>query len=403
VTGSTGPGFESTAWAWVEHLRAGGSTPWLTWADTDHAPPAGRPGTLLPGAAQLEVVRRLAERHARTDAAVDFPGLADLVFARAAPGRGMPRLPLVWPPDQAGGGRRQVGAPPADPARVPTDELIRVAVGAFADLLQRGVRPEPSAPPRPPRRWPWSRQFQLAGAPTTAARARAGFTAAGHPEGGWRPHVVLFVPPFDVLLGQVWSARVQHGAPIRWRTFLGTWAGRSTLPPAADVTAIAARWRERVGADKVHLVTGTADEGWHDLRARRTAALVLGLRTTEPATPVDPRSLPAAGVAVLRLLNRLLSVRAEADQARVLLRRAVSLLGDEEPTGRIGLRVPDQHRAWIEDRARWTIERLRAEDYAVHGDLDQLAPTGSGRVRPPRPKVLDQVLDACLRAAQWAT
>jgi hypothetical protein len=106
---------------------------------------------------------------------------------------------------------------------------------------------------------------------------------------------------------------------------------------------------------------------------------------------------------VLRLLNRLLSVRAEADQARVLLRRAVSLLGDEEPTGRIGLRVPDQHRAWIEDRARWTIERLRAEDYAVHGDLDQLAPTGSGRVRPPRPKVLDQVLDACLRAAQWAT
>jgi hypothetical protein len=403
VTASTGPGFDPTAWSWVEHLRAGGSTPWLAWADAEHRRPVD-PGAVLPGAAQLEVVRRLAERRSRTGAAVDFPGLADLVLQRSVPGRGMGRLPLLWPTDEAGGGDHHhgVGAPPVDPARVPTDELIRVAVGAFAGLLQQGGWPEPP-PPRAPRRWPWSRPFRLAGAPVTAAWASAGFRAAGHPEGGWRPHVVLFVPPFDVLLSQVWSARVQRGASVRWRTFLGVWAGRSALPPAADVTAIAARWRERVGAARVHVIAGSGDEGWQDLGARRTAEQVLGLRFAEPADPADLRPLPLAGLAVLRRLNRLLSVRAEADQRRVLQRRAASLLGDEEPTGCLGLRVPDRHRPWVADRAQLAIERLRAEGYSVHGDLDQVAPAGTGQVRPRRPQVLDRALDACLRAAERAT
>jgi hypothetical protein len=295
-----------------------------------------------------------------------------------------------------------VGAAPADPAAVPVKELLRVADGVLADLLGQGVWPEPAPPPRPPRRRPWSRRFRLVGAPTTVARTRAGFAAAGHAEGGYRPRVVLFVPPFDVLLSQVWSGWVQRGAALRWRMFVGSLAARDTLPPAADVAAIAARWRARVGAANVHVVTGSADAGWRDRQARRTAASVLDLSIAEPTEPVSPRSLPVARVAVLRRLNRLLKVRPEADRAR-LLQRAVSLVGIEEPTGRTGLRVPDRYRTWAEDRAQTAIERLRAEDYAVHGDLDLIAPAGSGRVRPRWPKVLDEALGACLRAAEQAT
>ena len=47
------------AWSWVEHLRSGGTTPWAEWV-REPAAPADVPRGPLPGAAQLELVRRLA-------------------------------------------------------------------------------------------------------------------------------------------------------------------------------------------------------------------------------------------------------------------------------------------------------------------------------------------------------
>jgi hypothetical protein len=45
------------AWGWVAHLRTGGTTPWSQWQDP--APPAEQGGRYLPGAQQLELLRRL--------------------------------------------------------------------------------------------------------------------------------------------------------------------------------------------------------------------------------------------------------------------------------------------------------------------------------------------------------
>jgi hypothetical protein len=395
VTSTRAPGFEPTAWSWVEHVRQGGCLPWISWVHSHPAFSEATPRGPLPGAAQLEFVRRLA---ARLDGAgvPEFARLADVVLDSSGPGRGLPQLPLLWP---SVAHSPQVGAPPTDPALVPDDELIRVGVGALADALQRAPR-RPNRPGRRPRRMLWSKQFRLAGAPTTVASVRASLAAAGHAEGGVSPEVLLFVPPFDALMAQVWSARVQRGVPIRWGTFTGKWVTRGGLPPAADLPALAAHWRDRVGPDHVHLVAFEADEP-----ARRTAAEILGLRTRDPVAPALD-TLSAAGVDVVRRVNRLLNVRLPPVQHQALLRRLTPLLTDPAPdAAQPRLAVPEPHVDWAQDSARRITSALGGQGYAVHGDLDRivnrLSEARSGAATHPRRRdVLNLVLDACVSAAE---
>jgi hypothetical protein len=383
-------GFQAAACSWADHLRAGGTTPWLEWLRTtpvDPRPEVADRGP-VPGAAQLELVRRLALRRPGRAGDPAFSDLADRALRRSGPGRGPARLPLLWPDDAR---PRRVGAPPTDPAEVTADELARVGVGLLAELL--ASRSVPVVEQRPaPRRHLWGKAFHLAGAPVTTAHVRGSLAASGHVEGGRRPEVVLLAEPFDVLLAQVWSTRVQRGAPVRWVTFAARCARRDQLPPSADLATIAAFWAGRVGRDRVHVVAGPD--------ARRTTAQILGLRTAAPAGPVDPRSLSPAAVDVLRRLNQVLNVRFPAEVRSVHLRHVAGLL-PEDPAP--ALDVPHRHRAWLDDRARRVADDLRAGGYAVHGDLAGLAPRHVGAPHPRRTDVLAQVLDTCLRVAELET
>ncbi len=394
-------GLREAGWAWADHLRSGGTTPWLQWLDQrPDEPAADQPGAdpargRLPGAAQLELARRLATRSTAPAGDPGFVALADLALARSGPGRGPARLPLLWP--REGPGRRH-GAPPTDPATVPPAELVRLGVGLLAELLLRsGRRPEPRPPGREPRRRPWHTAFHVAGAPVTVAQVRAGLAAAGHVQGGRRPEVVLLAEPLDTVLAQVWSRRVQDGDPVRWATFLRRWARRDAVPPAADLAATARFWADRVGPSRVHVVTGP--------RLRRTAVEVLGLDSAEPgsAAPSDvpgPRSLSPAAVDLLRRLNRVLGVRASGDERGEHLRRATALLPvTPDPV----LAVPPRLRDWLDERAAGVADDLRAGGYAVHGDLARIAPRHAGATHPRRPDVLALVLDTCLRAAEPTT
>jgi hypothetical protein len=392
-------GLRETGWAWADHLRDGGTTPWLTWldqrpdpADMDAAAPgAGTERGPLPGAAQLELVRRLASRSPAPAGDPAFASLADLALARSGPGRGPARLPLLWPHAPAG---RRHGAPPTDPSAVPAEELIRLGVGLLAELLLRSApSPAPSQPTPPgPRRRLWHKAFHVAGAPVTAAQVRAGLAAGGHVQGGRRPEVVLLAEPLDAVLAQVWSRRVQDGDPVRWATFLRRWARRDALPPAADLAGTARFWADRVGPSRVHVITGP--------RLRRTAVDVLGLDTAEPAGPPHPRSLSPAAVDLLRRLNRVLGVRVSGEDRPGHLRRAAALL---PVTDGSALAVPPRFRGWLDERAAEVTEGLRAGGYAVHGDLARIAPRHGGATHPRRPDVLALVLDTCLRAAEPTT
>jgi hypothetical protein len=207
--------------------------------------------------------------------------------------------------------------------------------------------------------------------------------------------VVLFVPSFETLMAQVWSARVQRGAPVRWGTFLGSWASRADLPPSADVAGLAEQWASRVGTERVHLVVTTSTA-----LARHTTARILGLRTHDPVLG-RPAPLTGAGVDVMRRVNRLLNVRQPPALRDPLLRRLTALLPTDLTQSQPELTVPRARRDWASDRAERLTERLRDRGYAVHGDLDQIAVRAArAETRPPRHEVLDAVLVACLRAAR---
>ena len=88
-TNAAGTG-EHLAWGWVAHLANGGTSTWRDWrTSAAHLPESGTRGRYLPGAQQLELLRRL-NLAGRPSAA-----LATRVLEASAPGRGTPDLQLV--------------------------------------------------------------------------------------------------------------------------------------------------------------------------------------------------------------------------------------------------------------------------------------------------------------------
>jgi len=389
--------FEQAARSWTEHLRAGGSTPWSQWvvtgADDQVTVP---PGWTAPGAAQLEFVRRAA---ALTEHG--FPaGLADLVFGRSGPARGLAHLPLGWPGTMT---PRPFGPPRTDPADVPGHELVRVGVGALTELLLRSPGQEPGEWRVRRRLLTRDPSFELAGAPVTVAAVRRALAVAGHVEGGHAPRVVLLAEPFDAGLAQVWSARAQRGAPARWRGFVARTAHRQGLPPSIDLPGLAGWWAPRVGRENVHVLVAPGSGA----NAARLAAEVLGLSLRNRlhgrrAPDAGPRvlDLTPAAVDVVRRVNAVLAVRATEQQQARATRTLSSLLVGVHGSPRDPLTVPRPFQDWARERGAWITDELRRGGYAVHGNLDRIVPAFEGvPVHPDRDTVLRLVLTACVRLA----
>jgi hypothetical protein len=298
-----------------------------------------------------------------------------------------------------------VGPPATDPADVPEEELVRVAVGALAELLLDA--PQARREWRPHRRLLGATvSFELAGAPVTTAAVRRALALSGHVEGGPAPRVVLLAQPFDAALTEVWSARVQDGAPARWHGFVSRCAHARALPPSADLPALAREWAARVGPGEVHVVVAP---GGRPAAVQRTAD-VLGVRLGVRARRAPRRSGPPrwvdlspAAVDVVRRVNAVLAVRAPADHRPAAVRRLSALLLAEGATGSFPppLTVPARFQDWAAERAEGLTEELRTGGYAVHGDLARLVPTFTGvPTHPRREEVLGLVVAACVRQAR---
>ena len=196
MTGSTPSDAAGRAHTWVAHLREGGTTPWLAWSGT--APAADPASGPVPGAQQLELLRRLNLAQASRPRTRDDRGaarLADRVLATPAAGRGKADLPLV------GLEHRGFGPAPVDPSAIGAHELLRVASVLLADdLVALGADPGAAAWPRP-----WRRRFRLVGDPLVTVPAREHLAGRGRPEGGRRPCVVAVGRPLDELLAHTWT------------------------------------------------------------------------------------------------------------------------------------------------------------------------------------------------------
>ncbi|MBB6627858.1 hypothetical protein H5V45_11070 [Nocardioides sp. KIGAM211] len=326
------------AWGWVAHLRAGGTTPWLDWSDA--AEPAGR---VVPGAQQLELLRRL------NVAGRPGPVLVERVLAASAPGRGRPDLELV-----GGMAPRAFGPPPVDPGDLSADELLRVATGLVAeDVVALGEPPEP----RVARLRPWRTRYRVVGDPEIADPVRAQLVARGRPPGGRGSVILVTGTHLDRMLVDAWTSLCfDEGAPP-WPDWVATLARRNQVPRSVDLVRQARAWSGRVGADRVRIVLDPA----------ALPRLVGVRRGFTPAPPVsaDATDLARRVGAVLRLLVL-------REPCQVLLRDTLRPLLAAHDGPALG--VPARHAGWLRRRGARMRDDLGRAGYAVHGDLDTLLP-----------------------------
>lgn len=341
------------AWGWVAHLGAGGTTPWSRWHDP--APPSGR---VLPGAQQLELLRRLNLAGAPT------PALAERVLTASSLGRGLPDLELV-----GGAAPRRFGTAPVDPADLSERELLRVATTLLAEDVA-ALEPEP---PREGFPRPWRVRHHLVGDPLRTQDVRAALLRAGRGPGGPRPQAFVLAGPVDHLLADTWTRRCFEQGVESWPAFVQTWHKHDRLPPRVDLVDVVERMAGRHGRHAVRVV-------------------------------VDQSQLPS-----LLGVRRLPAQRRPSAESAELARRIASGLGLLVPPGRreelmrwalwprmprtasAPVSVPEAHLDWLDGVARRMSDRIRAGGYPVVGDLEELAPATGGQDRPAR--LADRVFD----------
>jgi hypothetical protein len=327
---------EARAWGWVAHLRDGGTTPWSDWGSAAGADEQA--GRYLPGAQQLELLRRLNQER------LPSPELAARVLATSAPGRGRPDLGLVGvlPPSA-------FGPPPVDPAALPPDELVRVATSLIAEDTAAAGNP---LEPRTPRLL--RRRYRVLGDPDVATPLRDALTADGRPPGGRRATVVIAGSDLASMLVHVWTAR-SLGAGVRpWPEWLASEVRRPDLPVRVDLATLAEAWVPRVGAGRVHVVLDDP---------RRATRLTAGLRRRVPAA----RPLSADAIELARRTSPVVGLLVTPERRTALMwhrLRPVLAAHPGEP-----LRLPSRLRPWLEEQTVVLRRRLAAGDYAVHGAL----------------------------------
>jgi hypothetical protein len=325
---------EARGWGWVAHLRDGGTTPWSAWQAP--APPAEQAGRYLPGAQQLELLRRLNLVRRPT------PALTERVLATSAPGRGRPDLGLVGVLAES-----RFGPPPVDPGDLPHRELVRVATS----LIAEDIRADDPPAPRPARLL--RRRYRLLGDPELARPVREALIADRRPPGGRSAVVIVTGTDLATMLVHVWTAR-SFGAGARpWREWITSEVRRPTLLPGIDLAAVAEQWSHRVGAHRVHVLLGDPRPAVRLAGARRPRPVLLEL--SADAVELARRTGPVLGSLV-------------SPERRTLLmwHRLRPVLA---ATGGPALVVPARHRERLGEQTAALRRRLAAGDYAVHGDL----------------------------------
>jgi hypothetical protein len=371
-------GYADRVRAWAGELRSGSTQTWTGFLDgggAGAAPTADdRP---LPGAAQLELVRRLnASGH---DELPDGAGLADLVLTTAGPGRGLVDVPLPWP--SGGGDGDAIGTPPVAPEELPAEEILRAATGVLVRLLAAQTGSSAGAPARPWR--PWRRGFTLLGAPTTVDLVRPALLRCGFREGGARTTYLVLGGPLEELMAQRWSARVRAGAALRWPRMWRVAAANDRVPPGIALPTIAAHLAEEFDASRVHVVLAPD--------ATATAALVgdiLGVTVGPVAHRYD-----VLATDLLRRVNPVLTLAVGEEARRQVVARVWPEISAGEESG--PLAAPAGQLDWAVGAGERMASALGAGRYAVHGDPALVVPTRRpGARRAPDP---DDVLAHALR------
>ncbi len=339
------------AWGWVQHLRHGGSTPWADWAGT--AEPGG---AVVPGAQQLELLRRLNQ------AGAPGPLLVQRVLGASAPGRGQPDLELLGAAAES-----RFGPRPVDPGALPDGELLRVAASILAeDVVARGLPGPPRVGPAPAMAAPLPPATV-----TPSSSPRCGPTwspGAGRPADA--PRSTWFSPPTSAGCSRTCglTAPSTPGSPAGGPGF-GGWSGDGALPSRIDPLHLARNQTGRTSPDRIHVVLDPEAVG-----------PLVGVR--RPLA--QPPELSAEARELGRRIGAVVGLLVPPDQRKALMRETLRPWLAEQPGSTLG--VPVEHHGWLRDHAARIAEGLSRAGYAVHGDPGGLAPVGQPDVEAPTPR-----------------
>jgi hypothetical protein len=360
----------AAAWTWVDHLRGGGATPWAAWLASAEGVEDPRQGDrLLPGAQQLELLRRLNE------AGRPSPDLVERVLVASAPGRGRQDLELLGAVEPLA-----FGPPPIDPATLTADDLVRVAVGLIAeDVVAAGA---PAAEPVRSRRW--RMRYRLVGDPWLADSMRAELVAQGRPPGGRGAVVAVVGSDLATMVSHAWLAGCFSDGGPTWADYCAAMAQRGRVPRRVDLAAAASRWAAHAGgAAHVRIVLDPS-----------RVAKVVGVRRLAvlPEVAADAAELARRAAGAVGLL---VTPPRRTELLRTVLRPRLLELSGPPPV------VPAPHRAWLDEQAGRIRRRLEAGGYPVVGDLDALRPRWPDLPAGPlqSDRVLNLALDLLLRPA----
>ncbi|MFS3127573.1 hypothetical protein ACLM5J_04130 [Nocardioides sp. Bht2] len=326
-------------WAWVAHLRAGGTTPWHEFTGD-----AASQGPWLPGAIQLELARRV------NLAGDPQPDVVERVLAASAPGRGLPDLELIGADNGSAFGPR-----PVDPAQVPLKELIRLGTGVLAEeLAQRDPAPVSTRRRRRAR-------HHVEGDPLLVHRAVGGLREP-RSEGG---RLTVVGTSLETMLYDVWAMRSLTGAVPAWGRWVRRFAETNRLPVGIDLPTLARRWSRQFGRE--HVV----------------------ISVEEPTSSPAPEAVEA-----VRHVVTALRVLVPADQMHRLREGLLNPWALAQPGEALGVRAIQ--RPWLERNAGLMADRIVAAGYPVHGDLGILTAFSASNAAP-RPQLVLQSVVTLLR------
>ncbi|WP_432479393.1 hypothetical protein [Nocardioides sp. GXQ0305] len=197
-------------------------------------------------------------------------------------------------------------------------------------------------------------------------------------------HLVLTVRDLGRTATAEWQERVKNGHTRSFAGFIDDLMSRlpedlgdtSAFWRTQNLRNVLDRWQALVPAQRIHIVTCPPSGTDPDLLWRRFAEAVELRPDVVDLTTVPPRneSLGTAQIAFLRRVVRALDGRLEQPWfARVAKRWfAQTLLGAASGSAKPVTPAPVAKRL-AEVSAAW-IEMIRAGDFQVHGDLDELLP-----------------------------
>lgn len=225
-------------------------------------------------------------------------------------------------------------------------------------------------------------------------------------------HVVVTLRDLARVLVAAWQQQLAKGQHWTWEEYAAAVRDPESGPASAgvafwlrqDAVRVLDTWQVAVPPERIHLVTVPQAGAPRDLLLQRFAA----------ATRLDPAwlrvdspgrgnvSVGTAEAEVLRRLNLALDDRLnERQYTRVVAYGVRPVLQDRSSSP--GMRLPEEHSAWVTTRATDMVAALRPRGHDVVGDLGDLLPV-AGAEPGRRPGEVDpaELADAAVAALSAA-